>query len=320
MKRIFKTLATLTLVVMLLLVSVNGVFASESKAPDSITILCGVAGGTLFAVGAVISQTFRDAGVRSSAAIGGGASNIVSINRYDAELGMTSGVFTPLAREGKEPFTEKCTDVMGIGTIYKNLVHIMVTKASGITSIEQLKGERFAGQPVGQISQLVFKDILSVYGLSEDDLVLLPGSADEGAALVKDRHVVGLTATSGYPSATFYEMATYIPMVMLPIPDEKFKELYKINNGYVSATWPVNTYPGINETIPGVSMDQILIVNRNMPEDEVYWITKTLVENLEEISSAHALLKDLTVEIFVNVGGVELHPGARKYYEENGYL
>lgn len=317
MKRVFKTFAIFVVVALLLMIGFNGAFASQEKAPTSVTLLCGVSGGTWFSIGSVVSQIFRNAGINSSVEIGGGVSNVIMIDRKDAELGMTMTITPPIARKAEPPFEEKHTDVMGVCTLFTNFAHIMVTESSGITSIDQLKGKEFASQPVGTSTQQAFNDILSVYGLSEDDLKITRGGQSEGAALVKDRHVVGLTATTAAPSATLSEMALFTPIRVLSISDEKFKELSAINNGYVRTMLPAGTYPGQDEPVPGVRADTILIVNRNMPEDEVYWITKVLVENLEGLQSAHASMKDLTVDEMAKVGGVELHPGARKYYEEN---
>lgn len=316
MKKTAKVSLVFTLVLVIMLISISGIFATEAKPPKSITLLVGVSGGTWFSIGSIVSEVFRKTGIRSSVEIGGGVSNVIAIDRQDAELGMTMTITPPVAREGGVPFKEKYEDVMGVGTLFKNFAHIMVSEKSGINSIDQLKGRKFASQPVGTSTQQAFNDILSLYGLSEDDLKLTRGGQGEGAALVKDRHVVGLTATTAAPSATLSEIALSIPMKMLPISDEKYEELAKINNGYVRTSLPAETYAGQDEDVPGVRVDTILIVNKNMSEEEVYWITKTLVENIEELRIAHASMKDLTVEEMSKVGGVELHPGAKKYYEE----
>jgi len=316
MKKTAKVSLVFTLVLVIMLISISGIFATEAKPPKAITLLCGVSGGTWFSIGSIVSEVFRKAGIRSSVEIGGGVSNVIAIDRQDAELGMTMTITPPVAKKGGVPFKEKHEDVMGVGTLFKNFAHIMVSEASGINSIDQLKGRKFASQPVGTSTQQAFTDILSIYGLSEDDLKITRGGQSEGAALVKDRHVVGLTATTAAPSATLSEIALSISMKILPISDEKYEELAKINNGYVKTSLPAGTYAGQDEDVPGVRVDTILIVNKNMSEEEVYWITKTLVESIEELRVAHASMKDLTVEEMSKVGGVELHPGAKKYYEE----
>lgn len=316
LKKTAKLSLVFTLVLVIMLISISGIFATEVKPPKSVTLLCGVSGGTWFSIGSIVSEVFRKAGIRSSVEIGGGVSNVIAIDRQEAELGMTMTITPPVAKKGGVPFKEKHEDVMGVCILFKNFAHIMVSEASGINSIDQLKGRKFASQPVGTSTQQALNDILSVYGLSENDLKIARGGQGEGASLVKDRHVVGQTATTAAPSATLSEVALFMPMKMLPISDEKYEELAKINNGYVRTSLPAETYTGQDEDVPGVRTDTILIVNKNMSEEEVYWIIKTLVENIEELRVAHASMKDLTVEEMSKVSGVEIHPGAKKYYEE----
>jgi len=316
MKSTFKKLVISIIVILFLLIPSNFVFANQGSAPSSITLLAGVAGGTWAAIGSVVSQIFRDAGVKSSLEVGGGASNVIMVDRMNAELGMCATTDPPVARKGEAPYEEKHEDVVGVCALFTNFVHILVREDSGVTSIEELKGKAFASQPVGTSTQAVFSNVLSVYGLSEDNLKITRGGQTEGAALVKDNHVVGLTATTAAPSATLSEMAQFTPMKVLVISKEKAKELSEINNGYLETILPADTYPGQDEPVQGVRADTILITNRNMPEEEVYWITKTLIENLETLKTAHATMKNLTVEDMAVVGGVELHPGAQRAYEE----
>jgi TRAP transporter TAXI family solute receptor len=138
----------------------------------------------------------------------------------------------------------------------------------------------------------------------------------EGASLLKDRHVIGVTATTFSPAATWQELALLTPIKILPISDEAYEELLKINKGYVRAEIVAGSYKGQDESIPTVSTETILIVNSNMPEDEVYWITKIIGENVEGLREVRSDMKNLTVEKLAKVEGIELHPGARKCYEE----
>ena len=47
-------------------------------------------------------------------------------------------------------------------------------------------------------------------------------------------------------------------------------------------------------------------------------MTKTLVENLDELKSYHSAIKDVTKEGLADVGKFPLAAGAEKYYVEAG--
>lgn len=314
MRKTLKVFVTLILVITLSLISVNVIFADQGKAPEQVRIIAGTVGGEWFQIGAIVSEIFRKAGAKTSLEVGGGNSNIININKQNAELSFSMGISIAKAREAEAPFTEKYTDVMSLGFLYEQVVTVVVTEDSGITSIEQLKGKKFASQPEGSSNQAIFADILKVYGLTEDDLDLSRGGLAEQNSLLRDRHVVG--STNAFQDLSYVEEINIsVPLRILPIPTEKFEELSKINNAYAKAE---HSWKG--ETIPTVSTYTYLIVNRNMPEDEVYWMTKTLVENIQEIRDFKVAFKDLTAEDMSKEVGIKLHPGARKYYEEIGIV
>ena len=150
------------LVVILSVISANSVFAGQVKAPERVQILGGTVGGEWFSVGAIISEMFKKAGVdKSSIESGGGTANIVRIDQQEAELGFSMGVSIAIGREGKKPFDEKHIDVMGVCMLYPNYIYIAVSEESGITSIEELKGKKFATQPIGTTTQQSFANVLS---------------------------------------------------------------------------------------------------------------------------------------------------------------
>jgi len=64
----------------------------------------------------------------------------------------------------------------------------------------------------------------------------------------------------------------------------------------------------------------VIICHADLPEDLVYEIVKTIDEKQDEIKSALPSF-NLNPEVVAKaIGGIELHPGAAKYYGEKGYL
>lgn len=288
--------------------------------PSQLTLRSGVAGGTWFPIGASIIEILSQDDVRGNAEPGGAASNLVAVNRGQIELGFTMGILPKLAQQGTTPFDSKIESVRGLAVMFPNFAHVMVRKGNGVDSISDLAGKEFASQPVGTGTQLVFVDMLETYGLSEEDLTLTRGGQSHGADQVRDRQAVGLTATTAAPGGTLIELASSHNMAFLGIDDEHFEAMRKLNPGYVRTTLPAGTYPGQDEDVAGVGTDTILVVSEAMPEEHVYWITKVLVENIEKLNKVHSAMRNLTPEGMAKVQGLELHPGARRYYEEAGLL
>jgi len=58
-----------------------------------------------------------------------------------------------------------------------------------------------------------------------------------------------------------------------------------------------------------------------LPDDLVYKITAALAKNKEAFWKVHRMHKYYRPEVaWQNVGTAPLHPGAIKFYKENGYM
>ncbi len=102
--------------------------------------------------------------------------------------------------------------------------------------------------------------------------------------------------------------------------DEALKEVQKLNDGFVRGFIPAGSYAGQTEAIPTIITQSMLITNTKVSDDDAYFITKTIIEGLDTIKSSHGSVKDLTPVDMAVMPAIELHPGAKRYYAEKGYL
>ncbi|MBW2147004.1 MAG: TAXI family TRAP transporter solute-binding subunit [Deltaproteobacteria bacterium] len=313
MKKIMKTTALISMMFILAVFLAGNAHAGK---PSSITIVTGVTKGTWYPIGSVVADIFNKAGARSSAEPGGGVGNILAVSMGKAELGITTTNLPAIAKAGKPPFKKPVSGFLGFCYVFPNFEHIIVRKNTGINSPADLKGKPFASQRLNTSSQVVFSDVLWAYGLTEGDLKITRGSQGEGVELMKDRQVVGQTAITAPPSAAFTEIHTVLGVKVLPLSEEAVKKLIKKNPGYVRKILPKGTYPTQDEDILGIGSDAILVVQEKMPEDQVYWMAKTLIEHIADLRQAHRTMKNITVEQMANVAGVKLHPGAARAFKE----
>lgn len=63
-----------------------------------------------------------------------------------------------------------------------------------------------------------------------------------------------------------------------------------------------------------------VMVRGEIGDDTVYALTKALWENIEKVNSASAGLSLITLETALEAISADLHPGAKRYYEEIGLL
>jgi len=313
MKRTFRKLVLFSLAFSLV-AFFSGIVQAEK--PAGVTIVTGVTKGTWYPIGAVVADIFNKAGARASAEPGGGVGNIYAVSMGKAELGITTADLPALAKKGTPPFKTPAEGFMGFCFLFPNFAHIIVHKDAGVDTVADLKGKPFASQRLNTSSQVIFSDMLWAYGLTENDLKVTRGSQGEGVELMKDRQVVGQTAVTAPPSAAFTEIHALLKVKVLPLSEAAITKLVQKNPGYVKTILPAGTYPTQDQDVLGIGSDSILIVQEKMPEDQVYWMAKTLISRIDDLKKAHATMKDLTVEKLSRVAGLKMHPGAARAFKE----
>lgn len=113
--------------------------------------------------------------------------------------------------------------------------------------------------------------------------------------------------------------ATY-EVEIIPVPKELTEELKKKYPAFNIGTIPANTYKGVKEDRETVMVNSLLITNKDMPEEEVYKLTKTLFDNLEDLRKAHSSANKIELVKSAQKLPLPLHPGAEKYYKEKDVL
>jgi len=77
-------------------------------------------------------------------------------------------------------------------------------------------------------------------------------------------------------------------------------------------------YPGIKKDFHTFGFYFPIIVNKDMPEELAYRITKVIWDNLKEVQSIGAFGKGIKLETAFQGMTVPIHPGAARYYKEKG--
>ena len=86
------------------------------------------------------------------------------------------------------------------------------------------------------------------------------------------------------------------------------------------ATIPAGTYGGQEADVPTAAVVNFLVTHSEVSDDLAYAMTKALWENLGELEAAHAAAKAIKPDQALAGMPVPLHPGAERYYREQGML
>jgi len=313
--RVLATLATAAAIVFTPLAS------QAQPKPDSIRYIGGTAGGPGFTIIAGIGDIYTRAGVKTSVEVGGGNSNIVNIGNGVGDISVSFTVSIADAAEGRAPFKQKITNIRSLYKIVDYWMHLVVPADSGIRTIPDLKGKPVALlDPSAGLSSM-FVSLLSTYGMKETDMrIVARGGSGRVLSAYRDRQADFYVNGGGLPDAGTIEAALVRPISILPVDDEHLRKLQAINPGFGRAVFKANSYRGQTTDVPGVGFPLIALVNDKYPEAAAYWATKAIFDNIQAVRAIHPQMADLDLKGMMNFSGVQLHPGAARFYREKGLI
>ncbi|GAB4541997.1 MAG: TAXI family TRAP transporter solute-binding subunit [Roseibium sp.] len=207
--------------------------------------------------------------------------------------------------------------------------HIVTYADSGIETPADIKGRRvFLGPPGGGAWQAANKwvNILTGYKPDEDyeNVKASWSSAFQG---FQDRQFDVYVISGIAPFPQLEQMAQTSKLHLLGLSKEEFEAnpaaqdfVYNVQ-GEELGIIPAGIYgDGVVNTEDVYTLGAVVGVTAraDLSEDLVYRITKAYWEASKKATATHPWLKDVTLEYAVQDGGMKLHPGALRYYEEIG--
>ena len=293
--------------------------------------------GTYFAYSTAVAQILQNkTGLTVSAlSTGGSVANINGINDKDYNMGIVQNDTMINAYNGLDAKNFKngaVTSFSVMGEVYSEVVQIVVDAKlkDKVKTLADLKGLRVSVGDAGSGVYSNAKDLLAAYGLDIDkDIQQNNLSVGSSADAMKDGKLDAFFFTAGAPTTAITELQTSMDVFLLSLEEDvmqKFIDEHKIDGKYeVYSVQPIThaQYACIPEDAPvkTIGVTATFIVANSLSEDDVYNMTKALWESTDEIAKAHAVGSSIDINnAFATIGNVPLHPGAEKYYKEQGLL
>ncbi|MER2261314.1 MAG: TAXI family TRAP transporter solute-binding subunit [Psychrobacillus sp.] len=329
-KRQFKWLAILSIFALVFLAACgtsDSDSGSESGSGDSaktkadykfLSILTGGTQGTYYPLGGTFAELVtEETGIKTTAEVSqASAANMTALHEDDE--GQIAFVQTDIAyygTEGTEMFKgNKLDTVVAIGALYPETVQLVTLADSGINSFEDLKGKKVSVGAPGSGTYANAEQLLEIHGLSiEDDIEAQNLDFGESTDGLSTGQIQAAFITAGYPTSAVEALNATKKVNIISVTEDKAKELIEKYPYYAVDAVPKGTY-GLSEEVPVVSVLAMLAVKKDLPEDLVYEITKGIYGNTDKIS--HAKGEFIKAETALDGIGIEVHPGAQKYFDE----
>ena len=294
---------------------------SAASATKYMVIGTGGPGATYFPLGGVLSKILNTNIEDLSVAVQPTGSSVDTSRRVargdiDLGFGMSDAVFGVF----NDPEFKEGSNLRVICSLYSSPLQIITLDKYNIKSVKDLKGKAFSVGPVGSGAAIMNEIIMKMYGLTYDDIKKFNLSHSEGAQAIQDGHIVAVGIPAAPPIPDFINLAEIrdVDIVETVFGEEMEDELIKEYPFYFVEILPAGTYKGVDEPKKLISVANVMVCNKDMPEDLVYEITKLVVNNPEEFEKGHVSGKYINLKTALDGIPIQLHPGAQRYYEEIG--
>jgi TRAP transporter TAXI family solute receptor len=283
-----------------------------------VSIVTGGTGGTYFPLGGAMANivnenTDIEMNAQSS---GASAENMQTLADNEADIAFVQTDIASYAKEGKLMFEGNAIDnVQAIGTLYPETIQIVTLADSGINTVEDLKGKTVSVGAPGSGTFANAEQILEVHGMTVDDLNAQNLAFDESTEGIQDGNIDAAFITSGTPTGSVEALSAIKGVKLIAIEPEQIEALIAKYPYYAKDVVPSGTY-GLESEVTTVAVLAMLVASAELDEDTVYEITKAIFENTDKITHAKGEL--ITAETALDGLGIELHPGADKYFTEKG--
>lgn len=298
----------------------------EQEAASSLSIVTGGTAGVFYSVGGTLSGVIEDSMEDVSASVestGASVENMRLIDSGSADLAITQGDSADQAFNGETDFEGEPVDTHAIAVLYPNVYHTVTLESIqndlGFECISDVEGTRFSVGDVGSGNETstnqmfeslgidVNEDIdRSQLGYAETANALTSGGLDAGSWMVGEGH------------AGINELAATEDIAIVPACEDELQAITEGPGGYTEHTIPGGTYSGVDEDIETFAVWNILTVPTDFNEEQAYELTEAMFDNVDTLAGAYDQLTDYMTLENVENSPIPYHPGAARYFEENG--
>jgi TRAP transporter TAXI family solute receptor len=241
------------------------------------------------------------------------------------DFGVTSAINVWNAYRGTGGYASEKpkTNLRLIANIQAPSYLIVAARAeTGITDLSQIRQKRWPVKILARGTGAMDEAVLSHYGLSRKAIEDAGGRVGSDPSDRKDFDIIihsGGNMATAPEWVVWTEVSQRFDLNFLQLPDDLLAKLAK-ENDQERGLIPVGLYRGILHPIRTVvRTGQVVYGRADMPDDFAYIAAKAMDEHQDLLQWSH-LYFSYNIHTVWKAFGVPLHPGAARYYKEQGYM
>ncbi|WP_152206948.1 TAXI family TRAP transporter solute-binding subunit [Marinobacter changyiensis] len=305
-------------------------FSSVVSAEGNYVMGTATTGGTYYPVGVALSTLIK---VRleptnnisvSAISSAGSGENLKLMDENQIQFSILQGLYGAWAWNGSGPVPKAYKNLRSISMLWQNVEHFVVrssvAKTGTMDDMKNLYGKSFSIGARNSGTEGSGRFILGKLGVDLEQMDIAYLGYGPSADSLQNGNIDGMNIPAGVPASAVTRAYANMgkDITTLDVTEE---QLAKINSEFELWTpyeIPADTYPGQTKVINTIAQPNILSVRADVPEEDVYQITKTIYANLPFLNNIHPATKAMALEKAIAGLPMPLHPGAERFYREQG--
>lgn len=256
----------------------------------------------------------------------GSGENVKLLRENQAQFGILQGLFGQWAwngvgqveADGKQEYLRSIT------MLWQNVEQMVLStdlvETGTVDDLAVLAGKPFSIGVRNSGTEGSGQTLLTNLGIDWEGFDLVHQGYGPTAEGLQNGTIVGANLTGGPPVSAVTQAFAALgdQLTILDFTDEQMARANGDGSLWTRYVLPADTYPGQAKEVNTVAQPNFLAVRADVDEEAVYMITKTIYDNLPFLQNIHAATKVMALDKAIAGLPAPLHPGALRYYQEQG--
>lgn len=307
--------------------------ASPAKAVENYVWAAGSPGGSWYTIvtglANIVMEKNQDIKIRIVP--GGGRDNPALIDNGIAQIGMGIDFLAAAATKGEAPYDKKMPSLRSIGGTWAPAEFHVIVPADEKRPLDQILADpkiRIGTSPRATSEELTLQRALTFYNNSGDKIAqgggkLINANYSQLVSAFQDNQVDVLWGAGSAPTGIALEVQNGRRAAKLVAFPKALMDHLASQFGYGKSVIKAKSYTGLQSgdaDLPVTSLEAVILVSSKLSDNDVYKITKTLIESRGSFGNIYKVLGEYDPARAWKDQPVPLHPGAERAYKELGFI
>ncbi|GAB3701733.1 TAXI family TRAP transporter solute-binding subunit [Nocardiopsis oceani] len=291
----------------------------------NLSIVTGGTTGVYYPIGGALRGIIGDnlEGQEASVeATGASVENIRLLDSGDSHLAIVQGDAADQAATGTGDFEGDEIDTYSLAVLYPNVFHAVtlqdIAESQGFECFSDVEGTRYSVGDIGSGNEATTVQVFDSLEIASSDVELQQlGYAETANALTNNQLDAGSWVV-GEGHSGINELGATEDIALIEMCEDEIDAVVSGYGGYTEHVVEGGTYDGVDEDVSTIAVWNALVVTGDFNEDQAYEITEAMYENIDEVIGVYAPGEEHLVPETIEHSPVPVHPGAVRYYEEQG--